>query len=263
MFEGADDWKQRRFPLSRESVVTSADGQLQDSFRNQILAALPPAEIGLLRPVLTRVRLANGVDLHEPGEPIRQVFFVESGFASMVAGVDDASASIEVGLIGREGMTGLAALSSPEMTPFNRVMVQMPGAAYCMPAQALRDNAEAMPVLRQLLSRAVEAMLAQVSQTAACNSKHNLSQRLARWLLLAHDRADGDELPLTQEFLAVMLAVRRPGVTITMGALQAAGLVRHSRGRVLIRDRAGLEGAACGCYGRVKAFTAALAARPL
>jgi CRP-like cAMP-binding protein len=175
--------------------------------------------------------------------------------------VDDAATNIEVGLIGRESMTGLAALWSPEMTPFNRVMMQMPGTAYRMPARALRDTVATTPVLHQLLSRALEAMMAQVTQTAACNSSHNLRQRLARWLLLAHDRVDGDELPLTQEFLSVMLAVRRPGVSVTMGALAAAGLVQHGRGRVLIRDRSALEGAACGCYSRVKAFTVTLAAR--
>jgi CRP-like cAMP-binding protein len=239
--------------------VSSAESDPKASFLNEILAALPPDEIGRLRPLLTRVRLANGQGLHEPGKPIGVVFFIESGFASMMAGTDDAASSIEVGLIGREGMTGLATLSGPDVVPFNRVMVQMPGAAYCMPAPALRDHAEAMPMLDLLLTRALAALMAQVSQTAACNSRHTLRQRLARWLLLAHDRADGDELPLTQEFLSVMLAVRRPGVSVTMAGLQAAGLVRHTRGRVLIGDRSALEGAACGCYSRVKAYTATLA----
>ena len=103
--------------------------------------------------------------------------------------------------------------------------------------------------------------MAQVSQTAACNSRHNLVQRLARWLLMAHDRVDGDELALTQEFLSKMLAVRRPGVTVAMHLLQATGVVSLRRGRVLICDRSGLEAASCGCYGRVKAFAEAVAAR--
>jgi CRP-like cAMP-binding protein len=140
-------------------------------------------------------------------------------------------------------------------------MVQLPGAALRMSAGALRDCVETMPVLRQSLFRALEALLAQISQTAACNALHSLPERLARWLLMAHDRVDGDELHLTQEFLAIMLAVRRPGVSVAIGTLQAAGLLRHQRGRILISDRAGLEAAGCDCYRRVKLFTDSLAAR--
>jgi CRP-like cAMP-binding protein len=143
------------------------------------------------------------------------------------------------------------------------VMVQLPGAAYRMAAQALRDSADAMPALRLRLTRRQQSLAAHVSQTAACNSTHALPQRLARWLLMAHDRADGDTLALTQEFLAIMLAVRRPGVTVAMGTLQAAGLLSHSRAQVRILDRPGLEAAACECYGRVRAYDAMLEAKPL
>ncbi|HEY0203818.1 MAG TPA: Crp/Fnr family transcriptional regulator, partial [Acetobacteraceae bacterium] len=221
---------------------------------------LPPAEMSQLHPLLTRVPWVNGQGLHEANERIEQVFFVEQGFASVVSLADEGSSSVEVGLIGREGMVGYPVLLSPQATSFNRAMVQTPGGALRMSALALRSNLDAMPVLRRLLSDALQVFMAQVAQTAACNSQHSLSQRLSRWLLLAHDRVDGDELALTQDFLATMLAVRRAGVTNALGVLQAAGLVGQRRGRVTISDRHGLEAAVCDCYGRVKAFTTTVAA---
>ena len=228
---------------------------------NDLLSMLPPAELALLRPLLTRVQLVNGQTLHEAGERIEQVFFVQRGFVSMVAEADGDNPGTEVGLVGREGMVGLPVLLDPQAASFNRAMVQMPGAAHRLPAQALRDNADALPVLRRLLFQALEMSMAQVAQTAACNSRHLLSQRLARWLLMAHDRVDGDELAMTQEFLSIMLAVRRSGVTVALQALLATGAIRVGRGRMTICDRPALEAAACGCYGRVRAFTEGVAAR--
>jgi len=228
--------------------------------KNELLSALPPVELSQLRPFLTRVPWINGQGLHEAGERIEQVFFVEQGLAAMMADTESGS-STEVGLVGREGLVGLPVLLSPAAASFHRAVVQMPGNALRMPAPALRSSLDALPVLRGLLFQALEAFMAQVAQTAACNSQHSLTQRLARWLLMAHDRSDGDNLALTQEFLSVMLAVRRSGVTVAMQALQAAGVVGQLRGRIIICNRPGLEAAACGCYGRVQAFTAAAAAR--
>jgi CRP-like cAMP-binding protein len=230
-------------------------------YKNELLSALPSAELSQLRPHLTRVQWVNGQGLHEAGERIEHVFFVEQGFASMVAEADGATRGTEVGLIGWESMVGFAALLSPQAVSFNRAMVQMPGAALRMPAQVLHDSLGTLPVLRRLLFQALEGAMAQVAQTAACNSQHTLPQRLARWLLMAHDRVDGDEVALTQEFLSIMLAVRRSGVTVAVQALQAAGVIAQRRGRIVICDRPGLEAAACGCYSRVQAFTAAVAAR--
>lgn len=229
--------------------------------KNDLLSALPPAELSQLRPLLTRVPWINGQGLHEAGERIEQVFFVEQGLAAMMADTESGSSSTEVGLVGREGLVGLPVLLSPTAASFHRAVVQMPGNALRMPAPALRSSLDALPVLRGLLFQALEAFMAQVAQTAACNSQHSLMQRLARWLLMAHDRSDGDDLALTQELLSAMLAVRRSGVTVAMQALQAAGVVGQRRGRVTICDRPGLEAAACGCYGRVQGFTAAAAAR--
>ncbi|MGI4938948.1 MAG: Crp/Fnr family transcriptional regulator [Janthinobacterium lividum] len=233
---------------------------------NMLLSAIPPSEMSRLHPLLTRVRWVNGQSLHEAGEHIEHVFFVEQGFASMVAEADEGGDGVEIGLIGREGMVGYPVLLDPGAASYSQATVQMPagampGGALRMAASALRDSFDDSPVLRRLLFQALQVFMAQVAQTAACNSLHSLSQRLARWLLLAHDRMDGDELVLTQDFLGTMLAVRRSGVTNALGALQAAGVVDLRRGHLTICDRPGLEAVACGCYGRVQAFTTAMAAR--
>ena len=225
-------------------------------FRNTALASLPAVELALLRPHLIRTSLVNGQPIHEAGERIDQVYFFEHGFASMVAVADDGGGSVEVGLVGFDGMVGLGVLLNPSAIAFNRTMVQMPGVAYRMSTTSLLAAVEQAPNLRAMLLRALEVLMAQVAQTAACNSRHPLPQRCARWLLLAHDRVEGDELRLTQEFLSLMLAVRRSGVTVALQTLQSEGFVRSGRGRILVCDRAGLEEAACECYERVKTFAA-------
>ena len=232
-------------------------------FRNTVLAELPAAELALLRPHLIRTSLVNGQPIHEAGERIDQVYFFEHGFASMVAVADDGGGSVEVGLVGFDGMVGLGVLLNSSAIAFNRNMVQMPGVAYRMSTTALLAAVEQAPSLRAMLLRGLEVLMAQVAQTAACNSRHALPQRCARWLLLAHDRVEGDELRLTQEFLSLMLAVRRSGVTVALQTLQAEGFVRSGRGRILVCDRVGLEAAACECYERVKTFAAAVSLNAL
>ncbi len=231
------------------------------TYGNQLLRALPAEEVRRLRPRLTRIRLVKGATLYLPGERIEHVFFVEQGLISLMAVADDMQCRVEVGLIGREGLVGALALIAPGATSYVQAVVQMPGAAYRIPSAALLANLEETPTLRRMILRAFEASVAQLAQITACNSRHTVPRRLARWLLMAHDRVDGDELPLTQELLAIMLAVRRPGITIAIGDLKTAGLIRHSRGRIVICDRQRLEAAACGCYSRVKDFAAALAAQ--
>ena len=225
------------------------------AYTNDILNGLPPQELSLLRPHLTRTRVVNGQALHEVGERIDQVFFFENGFASIVSLADMEGNTVEVGLTGREGMVGLGLVLNPASVAYNRTMVQMPGSLHRMPGAALTDCLDQAPILHTLLVHGLEVFMAQVSQTAACNSRHTLSQRCARWLLMAHDRVEGDELHLTQEFLSMMLAVRRAGVTMAMQTLQETGAVQARRGRILVQDRAALEGAACSCYGRVKEFS--------
>jgi CRP-like cAMP-binding protein len=235
----------------------SASG-VKSPYRNEILAALPTDELERLLPLLTRVQWENGQPIQEREQPIEHMYFVEKGFASMVAEADGA---VEVGLAGREAMIGFAALVDPHAVSFNRVFVQTPGGAFRIAASDMRANIHAMPHLHLLLFRALQAQMAQGAQTAACNVQHRLPERLARWLLLAHDRTEGNELLLTQTFLAVMLAVRRSGVTKAAAALQRDGLIENYRGRIVITDRPGLEAAACDCYKRVRQFIALISRR--
>jgi CRP-like cAMP-binding protein len=144
-------------------------------------------------------------------------------------------------------MAGLPVFLSDGLSSV-RAVTQIPGSAYRLPAAELRRIAPAGSALHDLLMRYTQAVLSQVAQTAACNSSHMVEQRCARWLLMTHDRVDGDEFPLTHEFLSHMLGVRRSGVTVAMRALKEAGLVRYTRGRVIVADRAGLERASCECY---------------
>jgi CRP-like cAMP-binding protein len=234
--------------------VTGADSP----YRNEILAALPPDELERLLPLLTRVEWENGQSLFERLDSIEYLYFAEQGFASMVAEADGA---VEVGVAGRETMIGFAALFDPDAISFTRVFIQSSGGAFRVPAATMREHIHEMPTLRLLLFRSLQAQMAQSSQTSACNVQHSLTQRLARWLLLAHDRTEGNELLLTQTFLAVMLAVRRSGVTRAAAALQKDGLIENHRGRIVIADRPGLETRACSCYQRVQEFVALISRR--
>ena len=228
-------------------------------FRNRLLQMLPAEELRRLRPHLARVRLAHGDVLHWAGGRVAQAYFVEQGYVSLVAEAARAGGRVEVGLIGRESVVGSSVLLAADPASSLQAVVQVPGAAYCIRADILHASLEQAPALRRAMRQALETLVGQVAQVAACNSRHALPQRLARWLLMAHDRMDGDELPLTQDSLAAVLAGRRPGVTIAVSTLQAAGLLRHSRGRIVVCDRPGLEAAACGCYARLCHFVATLA----
>lgn len=215
--------------------------------RNRLLATLVPAALAALRPhLLGPVQLAQGQTLHVRGHPVADVFFPEAGLVSLTAGTLDGD--VEVGLTGREGLVGAAVLLDPEAVAVHEAFVQIPGAAWRVPAGALRRAFERSPALREHLLRYVHALMAQSGQAVACNARHPVPQRLARWLLMAHDRVDGDELRLRQEAVSLMLGVRREGVSVAASALQASGLIRQSRGCITVLDRPGLEAAACGCY---------------
>lgn len=218
--------------------------------RNQLLAALPADALARMQPKLTSVSLFLRQILYRPMEQIEAVFFVEEGFVSLVAELEDELPG-EVGLVGLEGMVGTPLVSGVD-TAFIESMVQTPGSALRMPASVFRQELEENLPLRSLLQRYSEALHAQVSQTAACNGRHTLEQRLARWLLMALDRLDGDTLPLTQEFLAMMLGVHRPSVTVAAGVLQKAGLISYTNGAIKVLDRHLLEAASCGCYATVQ-----------
>ncbi len=230
-----------------------AEGQLGAPFRNEVLASLPAEEVEWLRPLLRRVTLGSGQVLHASGEPIEDVFFMEQGLASLTADTSDEGA-VEVGMTGREGFVGVSALLMPGAPAMHRAFIQIPGAALRMGVASFREAVEQSRDLRRHCLRYTGMLMVQTAQTAACNARHDMAERLARWLLMSLDRVDGDHLPLTQEFLAFMLGVRRAGVVVAASALQADDLIRYSRGRITVLDRPGLEAVACTCYGIVKQF---------
>jgi len=222
----------------------------QSAVRNRLLAALPPEILTEFLPKLHRVSLALRQTLAAPGQPIEAVYFIESGWTSMVAHMDEGTQA-EVGLIGREGLVGASVVAGVG-TAFVEAYMQAPGEALQIETKAFQRELDTHPLLLRRLLRYNEAMHAQVMQTAACNGRHSLEQRLARWILMAHDRADDDELPLTQEFMALMLCVQRPSVTLVARTLQQANLIRYTQGRVTVTDRDGLEATACDCYRTVR-----------
>ena len=218
--------------------------------RNRLLAALPPEDLARLRPRLETVELPLRKTLHAPGKPIASVYFPEVGYVSMMAYLEDGDAA-EVGMIGRDGFVGLPVLLGAECDDIE-AMVQSAGTALRMDTAAFREALERIPAFRTLLLRYALIHHGQVARTAACNGRHHTDQRLARWLLMAHDRARMDEFPMTHEFLSLMLGVRRAGITVAAGQLQKAGFIRYERGCIAVTDRPGLEGAACECYALVR-----------
>jgi CRP-like cAMP-binding protein len=219
---------------------------IQSSVQNRLLAALPAYEFTAVASHLTHVELTLGQNLHRAGEPIVNLFFVESGFISALTMLSDGE-PLEIGLIGAEGVAGVSVVLGASNS-YSETMCQTGGGAYRMSAVALKEVLSHTPHLRDLLLRSAHAFHVQVAQTAACNAHHELGQRLARWLLAAHDRSGVAELSLTQDLIAVMLGVRRSTVSIAAGTLQRAGVIRYQHGRITVTDRVGLENAACECY---------------
>src|SRR6476661_5735791 len=214
--------------------------------RNRLLGALPDEELEQLLPRFESVPLVDGMPIYEPHEPITDVYFPISGVVSMVSEMRDGT--VEVGTVGREGMTGFPLVLHASTMP-SRAFVQVPGHAYRIGGADFCAALRQSPRIERLVYRYVLALFDQTAQHAACNRLHALEERCARWLLMTHDRVDGDVLPLKQQFLAEMLGVHRPAVTIAAGALQKAGVIRYTRGKVTVLDRKALEDAACECYG--------------
>lgn len=221
-------------------------GTYHEPVTNRILAALPEGEYLHLVPHLEFATLKFKQVLYEPNVPIRFGYFPNSGMICLIAIMRD-GASVEVGVIGNEGFVGTPILLGVKSTP-NRVLVQIAGGAFRIKAEALRAILPRTPRLELMLRRFIHAQAFQIAQSAACNRLHQVEGRLARWLLMTRDRVGSDLLPLTHEFLAEMLGARRSTVTVAAGALQRAGLIEYSRGRVRTLDRTGLEKSACECY---------------
>jgi CRP-like cAMP-binding protein len=232
------------------AILADPDPNSIPAPRNRLLASLPPDVLTRIWSLLDPVEVSQRQVLQRTDEPITSVYFPESGWVSMLCVLADGAAA-EIGLVGREGMIGLPLLLGSDRGSAEG-MVQSPGTMMRMEARVFLAELDRTPVLRTILLRYTLVLYEQVSQTAACNGHHALDQRLARWLLMGHDRADGDDFPMTQEFLALMLCVHRPGVTLAARYFQQAGLVRYAHGRITITDRAGLEEAACECYAAVR-----------
>lgn len=214
---------------------------------NHLLRQLSPADRGKLQKELDPVSLDFKESLYEHDKPIRSVFFVTSGVVSLVTEMEEGGGVVETGTIGPEGFVGIPALLGARRAP-GRAFVQVPGTGLRKETERFLAMVDRMASLRQLLLLYTNALISMVAQSAACNRAHPIEARMARWLLMTHDRVARDEFPLTQEFLGQMLGVRRPSVNVAGRTLQAAGLIRYARGKITVLDRAGLEEASCECY---------------
>ncbi|MBA3033540.1 MAG: Crp/Fnr family transcriptional regulator [Gammaproteobacteria bacterium] len=226
-----------------------------DPRQNHLLAALPADEYARLLPHLELVELPLGHALCESGMQMRHVFFPTTTIVSLLYVMAD-GASAEIAVIGNEGIVGVSLFMGGETTT-SRAVVQSTGRAYRLPGQLLKDEfnragGRRTGTLQNVLLRYAQALITQMSQTAACNRHHSVDQQLCRWLLLSLDRLPASELIMTQELIANMLGVRREGVTEAAGKLHAAGLIDYHRGHITVLDRAGLEARVCECYAVVK-----------
>jgi CRP-like cAMP-binding protein len=219
--------------------------------RNQILAALSTSDCDLLDPHLTPFPMKLRHVCEEANRPIRHVYFMEEGITSVVA-VARHEKPIEIGIIGSEGMTGIAVVMGNHRSP-HESYVQVTGQAKRITAPRLRGAMESSDTLQPMLLKFAQTFMTQTAHTAIANGRAKLEERLARWLLMAHDRLDGNELPLTHEFLSLMLAVRRAGVTTAVHSLESEGLIRSQRGKITILDREGIEKIAGAYYGTPEA----------
>jgi CRP-like cAMP-binding protein len=219
--------------------------------RNRLLAALLPADLALLRPLLQSVPLRLRQELERPNRAIDDVYFPHVGIASVVA-IQSKDTRVEVGLVGCEGMTGTAIVLGNDRSP-HETYIQVEGEGQRITAPKLREAMKASDTLRDVLLRYVQVFMVQTAHTAIANARAKLDKRLARWLLMAHDRTRDDTLPLTHEFLSLMLGVRRAGVTEALHSLESQNFITVGRGQVVVLNRKGIERAAGDAYGTPEA----------
>jgi CRP-like cAMP-binding protein len=224
-----------------------ARAKISGVFRNRLLEKLAPADLALLTENFTSVTLERRHPLEHPNKKVEHVYFVEHGIASVVA-AGDSGRQIEVGLIGCEGVTGLPVILGDDRSPHSTYM-QVGGSGRKIPVLAFCSAMERSASLRTILMHYTQAFMIQTSHTAVANARGSVEERLARWILMAHDRVDGDDIALTHEFLAVMLGTRRPGVTEGVQTLSRKGLIRTERGLIVVVDRDGLLKHAGKLYG--------------
>lgn len=218
---------------------------------NRILRKLQPDDIQSMLPLMELVELDIKASIYEPNHPIEYAYFPESGVISIVTPLEDGS-SVEVAVIGNEGMVGLPVILQANSSP-TRAFCQVSGKSWRIKAECLKQQMDRSANFTRLMLRYTQTVFDLIAQTSACNRLHTIEERCARWLLLLHDRASNgsDTFFLTQEFLAQMLGVRRSGVNLAAGMLQKANLINYVRGKITILDRTGLEEACCECYGVV------------
>lgn len=219
---------------------------------NLLLGALSDDDLGRLKPHLERVRLEREQVLVSAGKPISRVFFPEGGVASITADTSE-NERTEVGIFGREGVSGTAVLLGGDRSP-HETFIQVNGStALAIATDRLLTAADASLTLKATLLRFVQAMMVQIAHSAVANAHHRIEARLARWLLMCHDRVEGDEIHLTHEFIGMMIACQRSGVTVSLHILEGAGMIRAKRGRIAVLDRGKLEELAGDSYGQPEA----------
>ena len=232
---------------------------MANSSPNRLLASLPVNAFSAISPHLKIVELKFGAVLAEAGSPIRQVYFPYSGVISLVVELD-VGMMIETAMVGRDGAFNAASALDGKVS-LNKGIVQSAGSAGTIEVNRFRRLANELEPFRALLIRHEQVLFAQSQQSAACNASHSVEARMCRWLLYMRDLAGSDDLMLTQEFLAQMLGVRRPSVSLVANTLQKAGLIKYSRGRMRLLNIKGLQKGACECYGTVKAHYQRLLSR--
>lgn len=225
-----------------------ADGNA--AYQNFFLAVLPPRDLALIRPSLHFIELPHSDVLSEPGQRVAEIVFIETGLVSVLATMKDGS-TIEIATLGRESIIGVLSAIGDHRSNV-RTIVQIRGSGWKIRDSDFRAAVEQSATLRNLVLLSSELGIAQMQQIAACNALHSAEARMCRWILQVRDRIDGDVIPLTQDFLAQMLAVRRPTVTLIAQKLQQAGLIRYRRGRIAVTDHEGLERLACECASEIR-----------
>lgn len=244
----------------KPKLVPLRPGQRTESngkpVKNVLLLSIPDREYNLIRPYLEYVELEHHSLLHTQGELIERGYFPNDGMVSLVVSTTDGR-SVEVGIVGKEGMVGTPLAVGLSRAPYDAIM-QIPGSAIAIDSKRLTTQLPSTPRLWLALTRFVLMQGLQMAQVAACNRLHELEQRLARWLLMCQDRVDSEMLYLTHEFLAQMLGTGRPSVSLAIGMLEHAGLVENIRGTIKILNRKSLENSACECYRVIQHFNGGL-----
>ncbi len=242
---GGQHCRFRLLPILGFHVVSASKAR-----QNQLLWALPDAELQRSLPLIEPVDLPLGLVLYESGRTLSHVYFPTTAIVSLLFVLEDGD-SAEIAVVGREGVVGISLFMGGESTP-SRAVVQSSGLGLRLPSAAIKAEFNRNGPVMHVMLRYTQALITQMAQTAVCNRHHTLDKQLSRWLLLSLDRLRGNELVMTQDLIANMLGVRREGITEAALKLQAAGLIQYSRGHITVLDRPGLERRVCECYAVVK-----------